>query len=189
VVDLLAVDRFSLANLDVSLRRSAGKTLNELIEEKIAQCREAERIGTMQSFQTTLKNIVKYRGIAIQIDDVAPEWLRGLEEFMRGAGRSVTTVAINMRNIRTMMNVAKKRGLIRETQYPFGEDKYVIKTEEGKKKALDMKQIAKIQGFHCTDEKLMMSRNMWLFIYFRKQNTRTNLIVASKFFRPPITRW
>ncbi len=166
VVELLADDKFSLENLDISLKRSAGKTLNELIEEKISQCREAERIGTMQAFQTTLTNIVKYKGTAIQIDNVTQEWLKGLEEFMSGAGRSITTVAINMRNIRTMMNVAKKRGLIREMQYPFGEDKYVIKTEEGKKKALDMKQIAKIQGFHCTDEKMMMSRDIWLFIYF-----------------------
>ena len=165
VVELLADDRFSLENLDVSLKRSAGKTLNELVEEKIEQCRKEGRIGTMISFQSTLGNVVKYKGVCILIDDVTPEWLLGLEEFM-GATKSITTIAINMRNIRTMMNVAKKRGLIREGQYPFGEDKFIIKTEEGKKKALDMKQIAKIKKFHSGDEKLMMYRDLWLFIYF-----------------------
>ncbi len=166
VLDLLAGDKFSLANLDISLKRSVGKTLNELVEEKIAQCKKSERIGTMQSFLTTLAHVVKYKGRSVPVDNVTPEWLEGLEEHMSGTGKSITTIAINMRNIRTMMNVAKKKGLIREMQYPFGEGKFVIKTEEGKKKALDIKQIAKIQNFKCTDEGLMMSRDIWMFIYF-----------------------
>ncbi len=65
VVDLLAEDKFSLENLDISLKRSVGKTLNELLEEKIAQCKKEERIGTMQSYQTTLTNVVKYKGDSI----------------------------------------------------------------------------------------------------------------------------
>lgn len=166
VVDLLAVDNFSLENLDISLKRSAGKTLNELIEEKMSQCKSARRIGTMMSFRTTLSHVVKYKGRKVSVDSVTQEWLEGFEEYMSGTGKSITTIAINMRNIRTMMNVAKRKGLIRESKYPFGEDKFVIRTEEGKKKALDIRQIAKIQAFKCLDENLMRSRDIWLFIYF-----------------------
>jgi integrase len=166
VVDLLAEDKFSLANLDISLKRRSGKTLNELIEAKISQCKAAKRVGTMLSFKTTLANVCKYKSGGILIDDVTQEWLCGLEGFMIGAGRSITTVAINMRNIRTMMNVAKKARLIGDQQYPFGEGKFVIKTEAGKKKALDMKQIAKIQNFRSDDRNMEMYRDLWLFIYF-----------------------
>lgn len=130
------------------------------------QCRKEGRIGTMQSFHTTLRNVAKYKGVGILIGDVTQEWLRGLEEFMGNRNKSITTIAINMRNIRTMMNVAKKRGFIREGQYPFGEDRFVIKTEEGKKKALDIKQIARIKNFKGEDERLQRSRDIWLFIYF-----------------------
>ncbi len=59
VVELLSNGKFSLENLDVSLKRSTGKTLNEPIEEKTEQCRQEGRIGTMISFQSTLGNVVK----------------------------------------------------------------------------------------------------------------------------------
>ena len=48
---------------------------------------------------------------------------------------------MHMRAIRAIMNEAKKAGVIRESQYPFGKDRYEIQTGESRKKALTLEQI------------------------------------------------
>lgn len=164
-VELYADDLFSLQNLDRRIKRSCGKTINELFENNIELLRKDGRIGTMQSHESTLTNINKYKGDNVPVEEITVDWLEGFESFMLSS-RSITTTAINMRNIRTMMNRAKREGYIKETQYPFGEGKFVIKTEEGTKRALTFEQIKKIKKFKCLDETLMMYRDIWLFIYY-----------------------
>lgn len=165
VLDLLADNDFSLRNLDMSLRKSAGKTLGQLIEEKIAELRKSGQIGTMESYETTLANVKKFRGDTIPIDRIDVAWLKKLEAFMLQT-KAVTTIGINMRNIRHIMNVAVKDGYVKAADYPFGIGKYEIKTADGVKKALSTEQIKKIKKFHSPNETLMMYRDLWLFIYF-----------------------
>lgn len=47
------------------------------------------------------------------------------------------------------MNEAKKAGIIKESQYPFGKGRFEIKTGEGRKKALNKVQIKSI--YHYSD--------------------------------------
>lgn len=166
VLELLTNDNFSLRSLDLSLRQSTGTTLGGFIEDSIADLKKSGRIGTMRSYQTTLANIKRFRGEkSIPIEKVTVEWLKKFEEHM-SQSKTVTTIAINMRNIRTIMNIAKKDGYIKEVGYPFGVGKYEIKTAEGIKKALSIDQIKKIKLFQSTSDELVMYRDLWLFIYY-----------------------
>ena len=165
VVELLREDKFSLVNLAKNMHGDSGKSLNALLEDKITACRNEKRIGTMRSYECTLSNLHKFRKDNIPVEIVTVAWLKDFEKFL-AESRTITTIAINMRNIRTVMNVARKEGYIKETQYPFGEGKYVIRTEEGRKKALSFEQIKKIKEFTCEDHELMMYRDLWLFIYY-----------------------
>lgn len=70
------------------------------------------------------------------------------------------------RNIRAIMNDAKKNGVIKESQYPFGKGKYEIKTGESRKKALTLEQIGKISRFDDGLEGTEKYRDLWMFIYF-----------------------
>jgi hypothetical protein len=165
VLELLKEDKFSLVNLAKNMHGDSGKSLNALLEEKIVACRNEERIGTMRSYECTLSNLRKFKKDSIPINNITVAWLKDFEGFL-AKSRTVTTIAINMRNIRTVMNIARKEGYIKEVQYPFGEGNYVIRTEEGRKKALSFDQIRKIKEFTCEDTELMMYRDLWLFIYY-----------------------
>jgi integrase len=166
VLELLTNDKFSFLNLDASLRISSGKSLVELIEQRIAELRKAVRIGTMESYQSTLANIKRFRGDkAIPLEKVTVEWLKKFEEHM-APSKSISTIGINMRNIRAVMNAAKREGLIKESEYPFGVGRYEIKSAEGIKKSLTADQIYKLKNFHSTNHALMMFRDLWLFIYY-----------------------
>ncbi len=165
VFELQSKDKFSFDNLKRSLLHYSGEFINIILEQKIAELKKNKQIGTMETYQNTLANIKKYGGNNIPIESITIDWLKVYEEFLLN-GRSVATVSMNMRNIRAIMNIAKKAGIIKADQYPFGKEKYEIKKAVGRKKALNAKQIKNISNFSCDNQILMMYKDLWMFIYF-----------------------
>lgn len=165
VQKLYASDRFSLDNLDVSLNGSCGITLNQLIEKKMEVLLKRGQIATMQSYSNTLAHVTRYKGPNIAIEEVTTKWLDGFHAYL-AFHHSINTIGINMRNIRAMVKSAIRMGHLQETQNPFGIGKYVIRKEEGVKKALSGEQIKKIIGYSSPDPTLMMYRDLWLFIFY-----------------------
>lgn len=165
-VDIL-VERgtFSFSNLNNMLGKNIGGTLNEMISAKIKELENEEKFGTSAFYKGTLSLLKRYMKHDVPINEVTVEWLNGLEKFILKTANQ-TTVAMNMRNIRTTMNIAKQVGVIRESDYPFGRGKYQIKEGSGKKKALNKKQLKAIAEYSDGSMTIEFYRDLWLFIYF-----------------------
>lgn len=165
-VDIL-VERgtFSFSNLNNMLGKNIGGTLNEMISAKIKELDNEEKFGSSTFYKGTLSLLKRYIKHDVLINEVTVEWLNGLEKFILKTA-SQTTVAMNMRNIRTIMNIAKQTGVIRESDYPFGRGKYQIKEGSGKKKALNKKQLKAIAEYSDGSMSTEFYRDLWLFIYF-----------------------
>ena len=165
-VDIL-VERgtFSFRNLNNMLGKNIGGTLNEMISAKIKELENEEKFGTSAFYKGTLSLLKRYIKHDVPIKEVTVEWLNGLEKFILKTANQ-TTVAMNMRNIRATMNIAKQVGVIRESDYPFGRGKYQIKEGSGKKKALNKKQLKAIAEYSDGSMTTEFYRDLWLFIYF-----------------------
>lgn len=165
-VDIL-VERgtFSFSNLNHMLGKNIGGTLNEMISAKIKELENEEKFGTSAFYKGTLSLLKRYMKHDVPINEVTVEWLNGLEKFILKTANQ-TTVAMNMRNIRATMNIAKQVGVIRESDYPFGRGKYQIKEGSGKKKALNKKQLKAIAEYSDGSMTTEFYRDLWLFIYF-----------------------
>lgn len=165
-VDIL-VERgtFSFSNLNNMLGKNIGGTLNEMISAKIKELDNEEKFGSSAFYKGTLSLLKRYMKHDVPINEVTVEWLNGLEKFILKTANQ-TTVAMNMRNIRATMNIAKQVGVIRESDYPFGRGKYQIKEGSGKKKALNKKQLKAIAEYSDGSMTTEFYRDLWLFIYF-----------------------
>ena len=165
-VDIL-VERgtFSFSNLNNMLGKNIGGSLNEMISAKIKELENEEKFGTSAFYKGTLSLLKRYMKHDVPIKEVTVEWLNGLEKFILKTANQ-TTVAMNMRNIRATMNIAKQVGVIRESDYPFGRGKYQIKEGSGKKKALNKKQLKAIAEYSDGSMTTEFYRDLWLFIYF-----------------------
>lgn len=165
-VDIL-VERgtFSFSNLNNMLGKNIGGTLNEMISAKIKELENEEKFGTSAFYKGTLSLLKRYMKHDVPINEVTVEWLNGLEKFILKTANQ-TTVAMNMKNIRATMNIAKQVGVIRESDYPFGRGKYQIKEGSGKKKALNKKQLKAIAEYSDGSMTTEFYRDLWLFIYF-----------------------
>jgi hypothetical protein len=165
-VEMLAEKgNFSFHLLKNHMGKSTGDTLNNAIRAKIEMLEDEERIGTLLVYRETLRLVTAFAGEQIAFDTVTVPWLKKCEAFWLKT-KGYTTIGMHMRNLRAMMNEAKKNGVIRENQYPFGKDRYEIKNGESRKKALTIKQIGDIYRFSDGLEATEKYRDLWMFIYF-----------------------
>ena len=108
--------------------------------------------------------VEKFGGNKISFDTITIDWLKRYERFLL-KDKNHTTVGMHMRAIRAIMNEAKKAGVIKDSQYPFGKDKYEIQTGAGRKKALTLQEIGKIVRFSDGNETTERYRDLWFFMY------------------------
>lgn len=79
--------------------------------------------------------------------------------------KSVSTIGMHMRNIRTLMNEAKRAGVSKESQYPFGKGLFEIKTGIGRKKGLTKKLLKVISDYKSGNKMTNRYKDFWIFIY------------------------
>lgn len=156
---------FSFDALNQRLKRGSNGTVNAAFQAKIADLRSNERIGNMMVYDTILKGIERFSGSNIQFHEITTDWLKRYEKFLLGEQKSYTTIGIHMRTLRAILNNARKVGIIKESAYPFGRDRYEIKTTEGRKKALTMEQIGQIARYEDGGDATAKYRDYWLFLY------------------------
>ena len=156
---------FSFDALNIRLGRSVSDTLNTALQAKIESLLDNGQIGSHQYYKSTLKSVEEFAGTKVQFSSVNVDWLRKYEKYLLTTGQNYTTVGMRCRAIRCMMNVAKKSGIIKENQYPFGVGKYEIPTGQGRKLALTLQQIGKIMAYTDGKETTERYRDLWFFSY------------------------
>ncbi len=165
-VEALASDgAFSFDSLNNRLRKGTADTVNTAFRARIADLKANDRIGNMMVYDTILKGLERYAGEHISYQVITVDWLRRYEKFLLSEGKSYTTIGIHMRTLRAILNDARRHGMIRESDYPFGRDKYEIKTTEGRKMALTLEQIGKIARYDDGSKATAKYRDLWLFLY------------------------
>lgn len=145
--------------------RATQDTIKSAFTQYANELREDGRIGTAVSYECAQNSINNFIPNA-KFADISPDILRKYESWMLKAGKSITTVGIYLRSLRTLFNNAIAGGILNKDHYPFGKKRFEIPTGNNIKKALNLKDIAKIYNFQCLqgsmDEK---TRDYWLFMY------------------------
>ena len=165
VLDLFNADNFTFDALNIRLSKGLSHTINTAFKAKINNLESEGRVGTQMYYNTVLNSITIFKSDGIKFSDITSEWLRSYEKHLLKEGKTYTTVGIYMRAIRAIINEAKRSGLIKESQYPFGKNKYEIPTGEGRKLALTMQQIKAVITFSDGLETTECYRDLWFFSY------------------------
>ena len=145
---------------------SRAGTISIMFFSCIKRLIKEERLGNAFNYQDTYNSIKNFRGNVL-FTEITVSFLIQYEQWMLNKGRSISTVGIKLRPLRTVFNEAIEDGIIkREKCYPFGRRKYQIPTGRNMKKALQQDHIASIY-YHqpdCKDER--KAKAYWLFCYF-----------------------
>ena len=176
VKDLTSTGDFSFAALNLRLRGAATSTVNVAMRARIEQMRKEERYGNMQVIQCALNAFERFvsanskesktasKGNTILFETVTAEWLRKYEQYELNRGIRHTTIAINLRQLRAVFNEAKRMGIIKHSADPFADGRFAIRSGEGRKLALSLRQI-KLLATYSGNATMEKYRDIWMFIY------------------------
>ncbi|GAB4017148.1 phage integrase SAM-like domain-containing protein [Spirosoma koreense] len=139
-----------------------------LFDAHIKQLKAEGRASTADSYQCAVNALKAYhdRRSPLTYLDITPQWLKGFEQWMLAKGRSITSVGIYLRSLRTIFNQAIEDGVADRENYPFTKRRYQIPTGRNVKKALSLSDIEKI--YHYPAEPMSAedkARDLWLFSY------------------------
>nr|WP_262923868.1 phage integrase SAM-like domain-containing protein [Spirosoma liriopis] len=83
------------------------------MEQYIDQLSKEGRASTASSYKDSLVAIRTYhnRQSVLSFSAITPVWLKGFEQWMTGNSRSLTTVGIYLRSLRTIYNRAMEEGI------------------------------------------------------------------------------
>lgn len=162
---LVSNGEFSFEALNMRLKGASSDTINTAFHAKIELLRQGDRIGNMLIYDNTLKSVERFAGQSIPYITVTKSWIERYADFLIKEGKAQTTIAIHLRTIRAILNDAKRNGIIKESQYPFGRGRYEIQAGEGRKLALTLEQIGLIANYEDGTKATAKYRDYWLFLY------------------------
>ncbi|SMP30309.1 tyrosine-type recombinase/integrase [Chryseobacterium profundimaris] len=153
-------------------------------EKLITEMKKEERFGNAKAYQTVLNSIKEFTGnrdlyfeelnydflMKYQTGFLSREKKNGKKEYHINSKNKITKknslngLSVYMRTIWAIFNQAIKSGIVDKKLYPF--DKYTIKNEPTRKRALEMDDIRKILLINLSeDDKLFHTRNYFMASY------------------------
>ena len=124
------------------------------------------RMSTAQVYRDSRNSLKRFRS-RLKVKEVTTDFLKKYESYMISNGKSVTTIGIYLRHLRSIYNKAIDAEIIDRKYYPFGKNKYQIKAPRNIKKALTLDQIKGIVDYEVVEGSSQhLARDIWLFSYY-----------------------
>lgn len=127
--------------------------------------------STKEMYQGTLDKVEKFlspdgKMKPTTFEDVNCSWLKRFEMYLVDVGLATNTRSIHLRNIRKVFNSAIDENLVSLEIYPFR--RFKIKTEETKKRVLELKDFLDIKNLKETDCEpyLMQYRDIFMLMFY-----------------------
>lgn len=165
VEELTTAGAFTFDALNNRLKGATSDTVNTAFRAKISAFNQQGQVGTATVYDTILKGIERFTGAHIPFDAITVSWLVRYAAFLQSEGKKQTTIAIHLRHLRAILNEARRQGIVKEAQYPFGRGRFEIQEGEGRKMALSLDQIGEIARYDDGSDATAKYRDYWLFLY------------------------
>ena len=165
VEELTTAGAFTFDALNNRLKGATSDTVNTAFRAKISAFNQQGQVGTATVYDTILKGIERFAGAHVPFDAVTVSWLVRYAAFLQSEGKKQTTLGFHLRHLRAILHEARRQGIVKEAQYPFGRGRFEIQEGEGRKMALTLEQIGQIARYDDGSEATAKYRDYWMFLY------------------------
>lgn len=154
-----------------------------MMERRIKQLEDVNRIGTASSYQCSLNSLKEFTGKkSVPFEYFTESSLLRYEQWMKTdekKKRSSTTVGIYLRSLRAIFNEANKAGIT--DHYPFGKGGFTIQNGKGRKIAMDTDEIKSVFDYEITDDKdAAFYLDVWKVTYLMNGINIKDLVLLKK---------
>ncbi len=180
---IFSSDRISKIKTAVELKKyllqkegedfTPGKIKYVAFTKKLVKEFESQgKYGNAGAYKSTLLFMAKYFRSDFSFSALTPSVLRRIEAKFLSRGNSYNGLAFYLRTVRAIYNKAISYGIIDNSEYPFKrlvyeKDKYKIREEKTKKRAISKEIIKKIEEYHPEEDSGKYdARNFFLFSFY-----------------------
>jgi integrase/recombinase XerD len=148
-------------------KQAVNKNLNFYYSRTVDKFNTKGSISTANNYKTALKCLLRFHGKPVlNFAEVSIAWLEGFQKFcIEEEQKSLTTVSIYLRTLRTIFNDAIAENTISPEQYPFGRRKYQIPSPKGVKKALSPAQLKVLFKGEPETPEQQKAKDFWFLSY------------------------
>jgi len=136
--------------------------VNSIYDKHIQSLNDEGRISTANSYQDSLTSILSYKK-NLKVSQITPDFLKGYEKWMTDNGRSLTTVGMYVRALRTIFNIAIENEVIDASKYPF--KKYTIPAPQKISRTLKKEEIKLIINYTAKRDADAIALDYWVFSF------------------------
>jgi integrase len=136
--------------------------VNSIYEKHIQSLNDEGRISTARSYQDSLTSMLSYKK-NLKVSQITPDFLKGYEKWMTDNGRSLTTVGMYVRALRTIFNMAIENEVIDASKYPF--KKYTIPAPQKISRTLKKEEIKQIINYTAKRDADAVALDYWVFSF------------------------
>ncbi|MCC6760407.1 MAG: site-specific integrase [Chitinophagaceae bacterium] len=143
------------------------KNALELMAEYCEALKANGKISSADSYNTARNSLIEFYGKdKLDFKEITPALLDKYQKWAIAKGKSHATIGIYLRNLRTVFNLAKTRGVIDASIYPFGRGKFIIPTSNARDIGLSRGAITMLYNYVPGNNlNEAMSKDLWFFMY------------------------
>lgn len=169
IIDELTVFDFAIFSKKLYSNQQVRDDVYVYFTQMINSNKRKGNLGTASNYTCSLNSFKQFK-TKLTFIDITVEFLEKYEARMLAANKSVTTVSMYVRSLRSVINHAKADGtLSKEFNYPFGSKskyKYQIPSSKNVKKALKLSELNLLFDYKpekgSWEEKAL---DFWIFSY------------------------
>jgi len=136
--------------------------VNSIYEKHIQSLNDEGRISTARAYHDSLTSVLSYKK-NLKVSQITPDFLKGYEKWMTDNGRSLTTVGMYVRALRTIFNMAIENEVITASKYPF--KKYTIPSPQKISRTLKKEEIKQIINYTAKRDADAVALDYWVFSF------------------------
>lgn len=149
--------------------KNAFNIFDELEKQKL----EKGAISTAEKFRSakvSIQNYLKYKNqnsTSLTFDKITVQFLESFQSYCENVRKnSAATIGIHLRNLRTVYNLAIKKGVASQEKYPFLNEHFTIPSSKKVNKALTESQLKQLwEGVPQTPGQAR-SKDFWFFSFY-----------------------
>jgi len=150
-------------------------------DSKIKELAASGRYGSASQYKSTKNMICKYMsGLELTFYHIDVNWLDSYYRA-RSKSASVSTVSLDLRNLKAIYNIAKEQDDRLIIKYPFGKGKYQIPEGSASRNiGLSDESLKKIQDFESDNYYLQTARDYFMFSYYSNGLNLKDILLLEK---------
>lgn len=149
-------------------------------DSHIKKLKDRDSHKTAKSLTSSKNNFYRYnKELGLRFTDITVDWLQTYSRIRRQTV-SVSTVAVDFRNLRTVFNQAIEKNPSLSAVYPFGRGKFQIPVGASKNVGLSKEDLLKIKNFNSDNYYLQMARDYFMFSYYANGMNLKDIIKLKK---------